>query len=156
MRFRISGSSMLPSLSDGDYVLVNKWAYLFSAPKIRDVVVVKHNGLFIIKRITKTRNRRYLVQGDGKHSSAAWVERKQIIGKVVLNAFKQQMPFHSMQQNLNSTERLERGVLGIALLLFGYSSSNGFLFIPTLLLGTILLGEAFSGHCVYRRMRKTT
>ena len=38
-RIRVDGSSMEPTLSSGEYVVVNKLAYKFGTPKIRDVVV---------------------------------------------------------------------------------------------------------------------
>ncbi len=87
MRFRVSGSSMEPTFGDGDYVLVNKWAYLFSAPKIRDVVVASRDGAFVIKRVVKAVNRKYLLRGDNKrHGSRIWIDKEDIIGKVLLRA----------------------------------------------------------------------
>lgn len=38
-RIRVDGSSMEPSLHDGEYVIVNKWAYKFGSPQRGDVVV---------------------------------------------------------------------------------------------------------------------
>lgn len=38
-RIRVDGSSMEPTLSSGEYVVINKLAYKFGTPKIRDVVV---------------------------------------------------------------------------------------------------------------------
>ncbi|MBI2075877.1 MAG: S26 family signal peptidase [Candidatus Aenigmarchaeota archaeon] len=83
MRFKIRDKSMEPSFGEGDYVVANKLAYLFRKPKIGDVVVAKHDGSFIIKRITKTKGGRYFVCGDnGKYSSRLWIGRKNIVGRV--------------------------------------------------------------------------
>lgn len=38
-RIRVDGSSMEPTLSSGEFVVVNKMAYKFGTPKISDVVV---------------------------------------------------------------------------------------------------------------------
>lgn len=40
--FRVEGKSMLPSFSDGEYIVVNKLTYRFSSPQRGDVVVF-HN-----------------------------------------------------------------------------------------------------------------
>ncbi len=47
----IAGNSMLPSLNDGDITLVSKLSYLFSEPKRNDIVVVKVEGKYYVKRI---------------------------------------------------------------------------------------------------------
>jgi signal peptidase I len=38
-RIRVDGSSMEPTLNSGEYVVVNKLAYKFGPPKVKDVVV---------------------------------------------------------------------------------------------------------------------
>ena len=46
----IAGNSMLPNLNDGDITLVSKLSYLFSEPKRNDIVVVKVEGKYYVKR----------------------------------------------------------------------------------------------------------
>src|SRR6266700_6075926 len=52
-KFKISGDSMLPTFKSGDTVVVNRLAYLFSNPKIGDIVACKdpRDGKTLIKRI---------------------------------------------------------------------------------------------------------
>jgi signal peptidase I len=53
-QFRIAvviGDSMLPSLAQGDLLLVNKCAYRKTEPLRGDVVVARNRGTFIVKRI---------------------------------------------------------------------------------------------------------
>ena len=52
----VSGSSMWPTLSDGDKVICNPLAYSHSRPEVGDVVLVQHpfhSNLLIIKRISE-------------------------------------------------------------------------------------------------------
>jgi signal peptidase I len=52
--FSVSGSSMLPGLQNGEYVLVNKLAYLFHGPSRGDVIVFHYPldpNLDFIKRV---------------------------------------------------------------------------------------------------------
>ena len=86
IRFKIKDKSMEPSFGEGDYVVVNKLAYLFRKPQIGDVVVAKHDGVFIIKRIAKIKGAKYFVCGDNrKYSSRLWVEKRNIVGKVLVH-----------------------------------------------------------------------
>ena len=53
-RFVVQGDSMVPTLENGQYILVSKLAYLLSNPSRGDVVVLRHpdrNGRTYIKRI---------------------------------------------------------------------------------------------------------
>ena len=47
----VNGDSMYSTLHDGDVMILNKTAYAFSDIKRFDIVVIKHNGKHIIKRI---------------------------------------------------------------------------------------------------------
>lgn len=38
--FRVTGSSMFPTLYDGDYIIVNKLSYHFSQPEFGDIIVL--------------------------------------------------------------------------------------------------------------------
>ena len=80
---------MLPTLKPGQDVLCFNWAYIFSKPKIGDIVVIRLKGKEIIKRIQKTNDRRIFVQGDNKKESTdsrnfGLIDKSEIIGKVIL------------------------------------------------------------------------
>lgn len=79
---------MLPTLKPGQDVLVFKWAYLFSAPKVGNIVAIKVNGKEMVKRVHKCRDRLSYVMGDNEKMSTdsrkfGWVNEKDIIGKVI-------------------------------------------------------------------------
>ena len=89
-KFKISGSSMMPTFKDGDTVLVNRLAYLFGFPKIRDIVALKdpRDGKVLIKRVTKIVDSRYFVLGDNlEHSTDSrkfgMIGKSEIVGKVI-------------------------------------------------------------------------
>lgn len=55
-RYRIDGSSMNPTLYDGEYLIINNVSYYLDEPQHGDVIVFKHpnNDLNLIKRIIGT------------------------------------------------------------------------------------------------------
>ncbi|MBI4036239.1 nickel-type superoxide dismutase maturation protease [Candidatus Daviesbacteria bacterium] len=84
-RFTASGNSMLPTLKDGQDILVWCW---FVNPKVGDIVVIKHKGKEIVKRIENIQNNTVFVTGDNKQESTdsrnfGAVSRLEIVGKVV-------------------------------------------------------------------------
>ena len=88
--YKISGSSMLPTLKTGDMVLVNKVVYWFSSPKKNDLVAVRdpRDRKTLIKRIIKIEGKSYFVQGDNKNSSTdsrvfGMIGKQDIIGKII-------------------------------------------------------------------------
>ncbi len=52
-RYRIDGSSMNPTLLDGEYLVINNLSYLLDEPEVGDIVVFRHprNELNLIKRV---------------------------------------------------------------------------------------------------------
>ncbi len=52
-RYRIDGSSMNPTLQDGEYLIINNVTYLMDDPEQGDIVVFRHprNELNLIKRV---------------------------------------------------------------------------------------------------------
>jgi len=52
-RYRIDGSSMNPTLLDGEYLIINNITYLMDEPEQGDIVVFRHprNELNLIKRV---------------------------------------------------------------------------------------------------------
>lgn len=80
---------MIPSLTPGTTVLVNKIAYLFKDPCIHDLVIVQGDRKkHLVKRISKIKKNKYFVLGDNIKKSIdsrhfGWIEKKDIIGKVL-------------------------------------------------------------------------
>lgn len=55
--FTVVGNSMAPTIIDGDYVFVNKWAYRAESPRHNDIVVAQFRGMQgmnAIKRVVAT------------------------------------------------------------------------------------------------------
>lgn len=78
---------MDPAFRTGNLVLVNRLFYLFSKPKIGDVVVLKREK-YMIKRISKVKNQEFFVVGDNEKESTdsrsfGWASKKEIVGKVM-------------------------------------------------------------------------
>ena len=76
---------MLPTLKIGQDILVSTW---FFSLKKGDLVVIKHRGREMVKRIQRTNGRIYFVVGDNKKESTdsrtfGPISRKEIIGKVI-------------------------------------------------------------------------
>lgn len=81
---------MEPVFHAGDFVVVNRLAYVISAPKVGDVIALKdpRDEKVLIKRITKIDNNRFFVEGDNKKASTdsrkfGMIERHSIVGRVV-------------------------------------------------------------------------
>lgn len=81
---------MEPFIKNGQTVLASSIPYLFSKPKINDIVAFKekNTGKIFIKRIIKNNGNKYFMKGDNKKDSVdsqeiGWVLRKEIVGKVI-------------------------------------------------------------------------
>ena len=79
---------MEPTLKEDQEVLVFNWAYIFSKPKIGDMVVVKVNGQEIVKRIQKIDGRLVFVTGDNTKDSfdsrkLGLINLENIVGKII-------------------------------------------------------------------------
>ena len=81
--FRVSGHSMEPTLTAGQFVLVYRWA----EPKVGDVVVVNdtERDILIVKRIVnEVGPGKWKVAGDNPgHEGSRVVNKSEIIGKVI-------------------------------------------------------------------------
>lgn len=89
-RFIISGHSMEPTIKNGESILVSSIPFLFSKPKIGDIVAFleKDSRKVFIKRIIKMNKNKYFLTGDNKKDSKdsrvfGWIGRREIVGKVV-------------------------------------------------------------------------
>jgi len=65
--FIVRGNSMSPAVLKGDYVFVNKFAYRFSEPQRKDIIVVRPRAheVKVIKRIIGLPGERVEIQEDG-------------------------------------------------------------------------------------------
>ena len=85
--FRISGSSMEPTLSDGDYVVA---ATMLWRPPIDRMVVVKHKDYgVLVKRLQRVTSNGYILISDnplGTDSRALGeIPERQVIGPVLFS-----------------------------------------------------------------------
>lgn len=86
---------MEPSLLNNQTVLTSSVPFIFSKPKVGDVVVFKVDNKIYIKRVKEISTsprlrgaRKYFLIGDNKEDSLdskriGWISRKQILGKIV-------------------------------------------------------------------------
>lgn len=79
---------MEPAISSGSFVFASSLPYLFSKPKIGDIVVVQIQKKYIIKRISNIVEGKFYITGDNKNDSLdsrkiGWIERREIVGKVI-------------------------------------------------------------------------
>ncbi len=92
LKFKIEGHSMEPALLNGGIVFVSSIPYLFSKPKVGDIVAFKIDNKVLIKRIMKinpspSSGEKYFVKGDNKSDSLdsksiGLINKKDILGKV--------------------------------------------------------------------------
>ena len=80
---RIVGDSMLPTMHHGQIIFAWRGRHLSQGA----VVVLKHQGLEKIKRISEIKDGQVFVLGDNPSKSTdsrsfGWVDRKSVIGKV--------------------------------------------------------------------------
>lgn len=82
---------MLPTLVEGQDVLSFNWAYFGRRPKAGDIVVIKVDGMEMVKRIQKVNDRHIFVVGDNKEESTdsrnfGEIGMENIIGKVIYSS----------------------------------------------------------------------
>lgn len=82
---RVVGKSMLPTLRPGQIVIARQ---RFTYIKPGDVVVLQHDGIEKIKRVTSIDGSKVLVEGDNPQASTdsrhfGSVPRQAIVGKVL-------------------------------------------------------------------------
>lgn len=79
---------MVPVLSPGDNLLVERVSKLFRNFKVGEIIVFKKRGKFLIKRIQKVKGHEYFVIGDNPEKSKdsrhfGWISKENVIGKVI-------------------------------------------------------------------------
>ncbi|MDO8429835.1 MAG: signal peptidase I [bacterium] len=81
--YKVSGNSMNPALNDGEYILSEKLSYLFTKPKVSDIIIFKALGdKNLVKRIKSEKDNQYFVEGDNQGFSGL-VDRKLILEKLL-------------------------------------------------------------------------
>lgn len=90
--YRVRGTSMAPTLNDGDCILVDVGAYQKRSPQPGDVVVARHpfyEGRYIVKRVRAVLETGNLfLEGDAPYDSTdshalGPVPLSQVVGRVV-------------------------------------------------------------------------
>ncbi len=82
---RVEGESMMPRLLPGNVIIMTRW---YLPPKEGDIVVIRHNGLEKVKRVTKVSEKRIFVSGDNRLKSTdsdefGWLELTAVVGKLL-------------------------------------------------------------------------
>jgi signal peptidase I len=81
--FRIDGNSMSPTLKNGEFVLLNQTAYLFSNPKVGDIVIYNKGNKNISRIIKLLDNNKFMLKSDSiSISKSEEVSKDDIDGKV--------------------------------------------------------------------------
>ena len=86
-KFKIEGHSMSPQIPQGSKLLVSSIPYMFTQPKVGDIIAFRHLDKILIKRIKKVQKQNFLLGGDNASDSLkiGWKTKKDIIGKVIYN-----------------------------------------------------------------------
>lgn len=90
MRYKIQGKSMEPTFKEDQIVLASSIPYLFSKPKVGDIVIAKdpRTGRLLLKRIISKTTGTYFIEGDNKERSTdsrnfGFLSRSSIIAKII-------------------------------------------------------------------------
>ncbi|KKQ96263.1 MAG: hypothetical protein A2689_02755 [Candidatus Levybacteria bacterium RIFCSPHIGHO2_01_FULL_38_96] len=77
---------MMPRLKPNNTVIVSSVPFLFSEPRVDDIVLFKNSDKIMVKRISKILNGKYYVRGDNKVDSKNIepISKREILGKVVI------------------------------------------------------------------------
>lgn len=92
--YTIDGDSMVPALSSGDVVLVNKIVYQWQEPQPQEMVIVATPYGLMAKRVVREISPdKYWVEGDNKDFSTdsrvyGPVDRSKVIGKIGMKLWR--------------------------------------------------------------------
>jgi len=77
---------MEPTLKEGQVVFVNLWAYVFTGPKVGDIILFDYQDKNLLKRVKKINGASCEVSGDNQTDTleVGPINLKQIKGKVIL------------------------------------------------------------------------
>ena len=95
MLFKVADKSMEPTFKTGDYILVNRLAYVFGKPSKGDVIVLKHpeEEQLLLKRVSLATRGKCFVVGDNEERSAdsrhfGAIDNSLILGKMLTHIKK--------------------------------------------------------------------
>jgi len=76
---------MEPKIKEGSFLIASSIPFLFSKPKVGDIILFDYGGKTILKRIKKNVGEKYSVAGDNKKDSMRFdlIDRYQIREKVI-------------------------------------------------------------------------
>lgn len=94
---RVSGVSMAPTLSDGDYVLALSHKVCAQPPAVGSVIVVRHPDLgVLVKRVVAVEGGRIAIDGDNPtsldRSGLGSIKASQVLGRALLRIPKKGLP----------------------------------------------------------------
>lgn len=74
---------MIPYLKPGDRIISSSIPYVFTEPKVGDIVLYKNNGKMMVKRLVEISSGMIRLEGDNKADSLkiGWIKREAIKGK---------------------------------------------------------------------------
>ena len=83
--FRTEGHSMEPKIKNGSFFIASSIPFIFSNPKIGNLIVFKYKDKIIVKKIVKIEKDRYFIEGENLHDSKKFesIKRQEILGKVL-------------------------------------------------------------------------
>lgn len=80
---------MLPIYKPGDVVLISSLPYLFSKPRIGDIIVFRKDKISMIKKISEIAENGFIVEGENVDDSLdsatlGIISEKDVLGKVIV------------------------------------------------------------------------
>lgn len=98
---------MVPLFYPNNTVLVHRFAYIFTDPKVGDVVIIRSpiDKKYLLKEIDTIEKGKYFVLGKNKEKSVdsrkfGWITKREIVGKVILRIMNNESRI--MEKNHNS------------------------------------------------------
>ncbi len=107
----VLGSSMKPTIRDGEYVCLRK---LSSSPRVGMIAVIKHDSANVIHRIIKKRGDKIITRGDANIGYDGVFEQSNIIAEMV--PFKLKTRLWRLMKLIPSRIRLRIFAVGHAIL----------------------------------------
>lgn len=83
---KVKGHSMEPFLKEGSFFIGSNLPYKFSLPKIGDIILFKNENKTIVKKIYKTYEGKYYIEGINRNDSLDFepILKDDILGKLII------------------------------------------------------------------------